>query len=394
MLAAAIAGTGVRDPCRGERVGTLLAAALPLAQGAGVTRIADLTGLDRIGVPVVSAVRPNARSVTSASGKGLDFASSCLSSLMEALELHHAENARPDCCLADLPAGVLVPAFTALPRIRDAPPVELMEPSALALSSATEIVSASAAAVPFDLVHCVLAPSWHRMGAGFLVSTNGLAGGADRDEAILHGLCEVVERDALALLQARDPQHTMTRERRVDLARVEEAGCASLVECCRRAGVEIAAFDICSEIGVPVFYARVAEPGAPALRAVDGSGCHPDASMALRRAILEAIQTRALMISGARDEIRSHEYRVASIPLDGPPAAAGPGTGSCGSAADGLRFVLDRLTESGLREVLVVDLPSGARELAFVRVVVPGLEGPIHSALYAPGPRARTEAAR
>jgi ribosomal protein S12 methylthiotransferase accessory factor len=36
----------------------------------GVTRIANVTGLDRIGIPVAIAVRPNSRSVSVAQGKG------------------------------------------------------------------------------------------------------------------------------------------------------------------------------------------------------------------------------------------------------------------------------------------------------------------------------------
>ena len=43
----------------------------PHLQRMGITRLADLTGLDRIGVPVFAAVRPNSRSVATSQGKGL-----------------------------------------------------------------------------------------------------------------------------------------------------------------------------------------------------------------------------------------------------------------------------------------------------------------------------------
>ncbi len=36
----------------------------------GITRVADVTGLDHVGVPVVAVYRPNARSLVTAQGKG------------------------------------------------------------------------------------------------------------------------------------------------------------------------------------------------------------------------------------------------------------------------------------------------------------------------------------
>ena len=45
----------------------------PLAPQMGITRLGNVTGLDRIGIPVVVAVRPNSRSVSVSQGKGLDL---------------------------------------------------------------------------------------------------------------------------------------------------------------------------------------------------------------------------------------------------------------------------------------------------------------------------------
>ena len=57
----------------------------------GISRLADVTGLDRIGIPVVMACRPNARSLAVSQGKGLDRDAARASALMEAIELYHAE---------------------------------------------------------------------------------------------------------------------------------------------------------------------------------------------------------------------------------------------------------------------------------------------------------------
>lgn len=68
-----------------------LARLQPLLPTMGITRIANVTGLDRTGMPVVMVCRPNARSVTVSQGKGLTLAAAKASGVMEALEIWHAE---------------------------------------------------------------------------------------------------------------------------------------------------------------------------------------------------------------------------------------------------------------------------------------------------------------
>src|SRR5512139_2548346 len=57
----------------------------------GITRIANVTGLDTLGIPVVMVCRPNSRSVAVSQGKGLTLAAAKASGLMEAAETFHAE---------------------------------------------------------------------------------------------------------------------------------------------------------------------------------------------------------------------------------------------------------------------------------------------------------------
>src|SRR4051812_32950415 len=61
----------------------------------GITRLGNVTGLDRIGIPVAVAVRPNSRSVSVSQGKGLDWEQAMASALMEACEGFHAEEIGP-----------------------------------------------------------------------------------------------------------------------------------------------------------------------------------------------------------------------------------------------------------------------------------------------------------
>src|SRR5918994_7932914 len=65
---------------------------LPIKHRFGITRVANVTGLDRIGLPVVLATRPNSRSVAVSQGKGTSLEAAKASAVMEAIELWHAEN--------------------------------------------------------------------------------------------------------------------------------------------------------------------------------------------------------------------------------------------------------------------------------------------------------------
>src|SRR5947209_2818361 len=76
---------------RSQSVEDTLKCALRLAPIMGITRVANVTGLDQVGVPVVMVCRPNSRSVAVSQGKGIDLASARASGLMEAAESYHAE---------------------------------------------------------------------------------------------------------------------------------------------------------------------------------------------------------------------------------------------------------------------------------------------------------------
>ena len=58
----------------------------------GITRIANITGLDRLGIPVVMVCRPNSRSIAVSQGKGLTLDAAKASGLMESVETFHAES--------------------------------------------------------------------------------------------------------------------------------------------------------------------------------------------------------------------------------------------------------------------------------------------------------------
>jgi ribosomal protein S12 methylthiotransferase accessory factor len=136
----------------------------------------------------------------------------------------------------------------------------------------------------------------------FQPTSNGLASGNSVVEALLHGLCEVVERDATS----RSDDLPSTGRRWVDPATVT----APLVQQTlgRLAGLGIATWivDTSGPVGLASFEAVLHDVEAGRLYA--GTACHPIPAIALLRAILEAVQSRLTLISGGRDDIRRSEY--------------------------------------------------------------------------------------
>ncbi len=77
-------GSGAPRRCPPRKT---LARLTPFFSAMGITRVANVTGLDNIGIPVVMVCRPNSRGLAVSQGKGLDLDSAKVSGLMEAAEL-------------------------------------------------------------------------------------------------------------------------------------------------------------------------------------------------------------------------------------------------------------------------------------------------------------------
>src|SRR5262245_1937463 len=161
----------------------------------GITRLANVTGLDSIGLPVYTAIRPNSRSLATSQGKGFDADSAKASALMESIETWHAEQIQKalhwDSYLS-LRQYASVIDVTELPL--DAAGVLRLELPQLWIEG-YDLMQERAIWVPYETVTLnFVQPADYR--ATFLPSTNGLASGNHLLEAIVHALCEVVERDA------------------------------------------------------------------------------------------------------------------------------------------------------------------------------------------------------
>jgi len=67
---------------RGDAVANSLARARAVMSALGITRVANVTGLDHVGVPTWMAVRPLALSLSVSQGKGLTHDLARISALM------------------------------------------------------------------------------------------------------------------------------------------------------------------------------------------------------------------------------------------------------------------------------------------------------------------------
>src|SRR5262249_33662805 len=171
----------------------------PLMAEMGITRIANITGLDRIGVPVVMVCRPNSRSIAVSQGKGLDLPAAKASGLMEAVETYHAETITSSLKLGSyhqlgrthpLVDVTLVPRPKGSPYHDDEPRLWI---------EGRDLISRSPLWVPYELVHTDYTLPRGPAHGSFAANTNGLASGNHILEAVSHGIHEVIERDATAL---------------------------------------------------------------------------------------------------------------------------------------------------------------------------------------------------
>jgi len=376
----------------------------PLLRPMGITRIANITGLDYLGLPVVNVVRPNARSNAVSQGKGLDLDGAKVSGVMEAIETYCAEHVLKPLKLAsaaDMARHHRLPDLGALPRPRGS---HFDKDTPILWIEGQDILGGEAVWVPFELVHMnftVPAPP----GSGyFLLSSNGLASGNVIEEALIHALGELIERDASALF---DLDLRLLERRRIDLDSIDDPFCRTTINKLLAADLAVAIWDMTSDIGVPAFRCQIMErsPLTMPLPA-GGEGCHRHRIVALLRAVTEAAQARLSVIAGVRDDIGPDMYGRCDDPasLDAWRRSLCANTGRrrfevvpdrrLEAPGEEVAHLLGSLNRAGLEQAIMVDLsPTDTNAIAVVRVIVPGLECPTEAACLL-GSRARAATGR
>lgn len=266
----------------------------------GITRLADLTGLDILGIPVYSAFRPGAATLVASAGKGVSHTAARVSAVMESLEVAAAEEYKGT-CVERGPASLVRPGYS----VRDLalhPKSLVDDQTELGWTVGTDLVSGAECLIPDSAIGLVGWSSeiWHP--CHFLSTTNGLAAGNNTTEAAVHGLLEIIERDALARLLSESRSS-------IDLSQLK-GQLGELITKIRESGSEIELEEIPSLPGTFTFLCYLFQDEMYQVFA--GSGSYVSPEIAAERAVLEAAQSRVSVVSGARDDLPSWSYKMAA----------------------------------------------------------------------------------
>jgi ribosomal protein S12 methylthiotransferase accessory factor len=342
------------------------------AASLGVTRVTDITRLDRVGIPVYASIRPAAAegSLCVNAGKGMRSIEAEVSAYMEAIEFALAEPGASEVRVLQKTARHVLDGRKREDAILDFCPrlgrkIDLDAP--MDCVEATDIASGETALVPAELVFLPY-PRESIFGA----SSNGLSSGNTVREATVHALCELIERDVRSFQSVKDTSVP------VELPDVP------LVRSVREAGLELFVRAAENEYGIPYFVALINDPESYAPHLLNGGfGCHPHRMIAFVRAVAEAAQSRLSFIHGGRDDLTSVHDRFRGWTLSRKRAFV---KDVVRRASQGTPIPLDAVAEHPLGSIddcealLLAKLPRVYRvilcddDLKVVRVIVPGLE--------------------
>ncbi|WP_320774014.1 YcaO-like family protein [Streptomyces sp. CRN 30] len=354
-------------------------ALVPRLADYGITRVADLTGLDHLGLPVWVAHRPTAAALTVSQGRGATSRLAAVAAAMEAVERWHAEQQPTVDVHGNAGEIGLDHPLDALPlRV---PPQSMRDLRGLGRvpqdwTAGQGLLTGRLLHVPSGLVSRAPGPLW-APGLWRATST-GLACGNTWHEAVAHGLFEVIERHALHV----DEQAGGHLRTPVDPDSVESPYARRLVDRLDDRGALVRLYSVGNAFGLPVCLAGVWSEDYPAWFV--GAGCHLDPHIALTRALTEAAQARLTSIAGLRDDLPSRAVFTDPQPAD-PPSREQPSnwtallrtwpTPADYTLADLVRTAAERLRRVTTYEPVAVTLSRPDAPVDAVKVVAPGARG-------------------
>lgn len=400
--------------------------ALPLAREIGVTRVSNITYLDKLYIPNYTVTLPGTDdSIWVYSGKGPTKASAKAGAFMEAIERYSSLSST---YTGRLIRGSYFELSKSYKKVLH--PDEIIEPvryafyddkTILDFVPGSDLLNNEEVLVPAQLVFSRYTAN-SQVSSPFLYShTNGLASGNDLEESICHALCEVIERDAVSIadLCASHIPYTILDRIKTSIGGFEPNQIEQFVDdpsfypevdifemrkiepvnhLLKKFGdckIPLLIKDITQrEIGVPTFVASSAEWITDDYGFfAKGYGTHPDSRIALVRAITELSQTRAVNIQGSRDDLKRIKYNQGDKVQNRKWQFMLNQARSDDNRADrkikpfsevrsydsvdildDIQFILSSLRKGGLRRAIIVDLTNRVARVPVIRAIVPGLE--------------------
>ncbi|HEX2487655.1 MAG TPA: YcaO-like family protein [Nitrososphaeraceae archaeon] len=382
----------------------------------GLTRIADITYMDKLYIPNYSCVLPGTEDyIWVYSGKGPTKQHAKVSAIMESIERYSA-----------LPTNYsrkfITGTFNQLKHSYNLlHPDEVVEPLTFDFQNdmlmdyveGYDIINKENILVPAALALFRYTPNSPSLNPFAFHHTNGLASGNVVEEAVCHALCEVIERDAISLAQLRAsaiPFHilykiyqnlriegyhinTISKEHFLDDnslypdVKISEDNffpVTKLINKFKKFNIELIIKDITTNIKIPTFNVACVEWISHDYGYLaEGHGTHPDKRIAILRAITEVSQTRAANIQGARDDLRKIHYNYNNT--DDKNAWQFMSSQKTINFSDIITYqnedILDDINliikffkEVGLNRAIIVNLTNPKINVPVVRAIVPGLE--------------------
>jgi YcaO-like protein with predicted kinase domain len=354
---------------------------------AGITRVAEITNLDRTGVHVFQATRPDAEAATDTftvfSGRGATAMHARVAAIAEGIERFCGERAQFD--PTRIVTGTFEDAEKAhpvvgleqfnLPADRDYDATTRLEwvPGTDLFTGAQVLVPACAVFYPYSAPAGVAAPMRY--------FTTGFGAGNTLLEAVTHGLAEVIERDAAAL------NRILRNNPAVPIASIDSAAARTQVAVLLDAGLKVVVRSITTrDVDIPSFSVICEETSEQdSMYLSGGYGSHPDKEIALVRAVQEAAASRVGTISGAREDLTKFRARAEdsrtlhdkfsywfdtdfAVEYGDLPSYPEP------TLLDDLARMSSAVDGAGLSCVLFVDLSHPELQLFVVKVLVPRVE--------------------
>ncbi|MDO5822977.1 YcaO-related McrA-glycine thioamidation protein [Methanobrevibacter sp.] len=354
---------------------------------AGITRIADISDLDRIGMPIFSAIRPTAEdgAVSIYGGKGISKDHAKASAMMEGFERYSAEKQENDKTIIATIEEISQKGKYIDPKSLNLPQKYEKEDIAqtpLEWSLSNDLISGDEYYV---LSNAVFHPYNHdnNVESFFKSNTNGLASGNILDEAILHGIFEVIERDAWSIFELTHKNYSQ-----INLDSIESELINNILDKFESNGIKIKLMDFTADIKVPTIAASADDTVTKDAGLLTlGMGTHLDPEVAILRALTEVAQSRATQINGAREDtvradfareagyermkrinkyyFKQEEKQINLQDIENKSAT---------SINEDIDIVKEELMANDIKQILYTDLTRPELDVSVVRVIIPGME--------------------
>jgi thioglycine synthase len=388
----------------------------PMINEIGISRIANITDMDRLKIPNYSSVLPGTEDyIWVYGGKGPTKNHAKASAIMESIERFSALQRNYTFKVIQGSYEELSKSYNILTYD------EVIEPLSFTLDNKMimdycmgyDLLNEKDILVPAPLVIFKYMPKPPSVNPYAFYHTNGLASGNVIEEAICHALCEVIERDSTSIsefvssafqyhilrtiensfIQNGIKLNTIESKKfiddngiypDVDLTNIDSEQIKYLLKRFENCQITINIKNITSDLGIPTFIASSVEwINHDYGYLVEGHGAHPDSRIALIRAITEVSQSRAANIQGSRDDLRKMKYdfedsddkrswqfmkSTKNIKFSDIESFYNE------DILEDIKLILAKLKKKGLNKSIIVNLTNPKLNIPVVRALVPGLE--------------------